>query len=367
MADVRFIDATRVFRGSWKPAVAGVGLDVRDGELMVLTGASGSGKSTLLRMLAGLEPLDRGQILIGGQDMARVNPDKRGVALLAQGFALFPHLSVAENIAFPLTMRKTSAKAAQTRVAQLAEQCGLVGHMNDRPENLTADLRQRAIMARAMVTKPRVICLDEPLAGASIPSMLRDRTPIATLQRESGITMLYATCSSTDAWSIADRIAVMDRGVLHQVDSPHAVFEQPGTMAVAEFVGAPPMNLIPAMVRYGGADLGGLRIPIEDARLRQLTGDRIVIGLWPEDLVIGLGEGGVRGGGGGGIRATAVLIKDSGREYFVHARIEVPDGTADVVVRHTAGPVPLLGENFMLTATLDRVHLFDAATGKRLP
>ncbi|HEV2635434.1 MAG TPA: ABC transporter ATP-binding protein [Actinocrinis sp.] len=361
MAEVRFIDATRVFRGSWKPAVAGVGLEVRDGELVVLTGASGSGKSTLLRMLAGLEPLDRGQILLGGQDLARVAPDKRGVALLAQGFALFPHLSVAENIAFPLTMRKTSAKAAQSRVAQLAEQCGLAGHLADRPESLSVDLRQRAIMARAMVTRPRVICLDEPLAGASVPAMLRDRTPIATLQRECGITMLFATCSSTDAWSIADRIAVMDRGVVHQVDSPHTVFEQPGTVAVAEFVGAPPMNLIPAVVRDGSALLGSLRIPVAAEQLDALSGDRIVIGLWPDDLVIGPGAGAA------GIRATAVLIKDSGRDYLVHARIEVPDGSADVVIRRATGPVPLLGEDFMLTATVDRVHLFDAATGRRLP
>ena len=415
MADVRFIDATRVFRGSWKPAVSGVGLEVRDGELMVLTGPSGSGKSTLLRMLAGLEPLERGQILLGGQDLARVSPDKRGVALLAQGFALFPHLSVAENIAFPLTMRKTSAKAAQSRVAQLAEQCGLLGHLNDRPEGLSADLRQRAIMARAMVTKPRVICLDEPLAGASVPAMLRDRTPIATLQRESGITMLYATCSSTDAWSIADRIAVMDRGVVHQVDSPHTVFEHPGTVAVAEFVGAPPMNLIPAVIVDGAAQLGELHIPVAAKQLEALTGDRIVIGLRPDDLLIGIGAGGstststntststsTNAGSGAGsstgagaagdgtstptgaanaalgtaapdrsatvsIRATAVLIKDSGREYLVHARIQVPDGLADVVIKHTTGPVPLLGEEFMMTATVDRAHLFDAATGQRLP
>ena len=363
MADIRFIAATRVFRGSWKPAVASVDLEVRDGELMVLTGPSGSGKTTLLRMLAGLEPLDRGQILIDGQDPARLPPEKRGVALLAQGFALFPHLSVAENIAFPLTIRKTSAKAAQSRVAQLAEQCGLAGHLADRPENLSPDLRQRAIMARAMVTKPRVICLDEPLAGVSIPAMLRGRTPIATLQRESGITMLYATCSSTDAWSIADRIAVMDRGVVHQVDTPHTVFEQPAAVAVAEFVGAPPMNLIPAMVAEGEARLGDLRVPVSAKQLEALTSDRVVVGLWPDDLLIGLGGAGTRAG----IRATAVLVKDSGREYLVHARTEVPGGSADLVIRHTTGPVPLLGEDFMVAASVDRAHLFDAATGRRLP
>jgi multiple sugar transport system ATP-binding protein len=359
VADVRFVEATRVFRGMWKPAVDAVTLDVRAGELLVLTGASGSGKSTLLRMLAGAEPLDRGRILIDGQDVARVAPDKRGVSLLAQGFALFPHLTVAENIAFPLTMRKVSAKTAGARVGQFAELCGLSGHLGARPDTLSVDLRQRAIMARAMVTKPRVICLDEPLAGASVPVMLRDRTPIATLQRESGITMLYATCSSTDARSFADRIAVLDRGVLHQVDTPHTVFDQPGTVAVAEFVGAPPMNLVPAVVADGHARIGGIAVPIRPRQQAALTADRVIIGLRPEEMLIGAAEH--------GLRATAVLVKDSGREYLVHARIEVPGGTADVVLRHTSGPVPVLGENFVIGVEVERAHLFDAATGRRLP
>jgi len=359
VAEIRFIDATRVFRGSWRPAVAQVDLDVRNGELLVLSGPSGSGKSTLLRMLAGLEPLDRGRLLIDGQDLARVAPDKRGVALLAQGFSLFPHLTVAENIAFPLSMRRTSAKAVSSRVAQLAELCGLDQHLDARPEALPVGLRQRAIMARAMATRPRVICLDEPMAGSSVPVLPRDRVPIATLQRESGITMLYATCSSTDAWAIADRIAVMDRGVVQQVGTPHQVFEEPGTVAVAEFVGSPPMNLVPALVSGGAARIGELLLPIGQDRLAALTSDRIVVGLRPDDLLIGHGSG--------GIRATAVLVKDSGREYLVHARTEVPGGTADLVIRRTSGPVPLLGESFVVGADLDRVHLFDAATGRRLP
>jgi len=359
VAEIRFINATRVFRGSWRPAVAQVDLDVRDGELLVLTGPSGSGKSTLLRMLAGLEPLDQGQILIGGQDIARVAPDKRGVALLAQGFSLFPHLTVAENIAFPLSMRRTSARAVSSRVTQLAELCGLDRHLAARPDALPVDLRQRAIMARAMATRPRVICLDEPMAGTSVPVLPRDRTPIAALQRESGITMLYATCSSTDAWAIADRIAVMDRGTVHQVGTPHQVFEEPGTVAVAEFVGSPPMNLVPALVSDGTARIGELLLPVRADRLAALTSDRIVVGLRPDDLLIGHGAG--------GIRATAVLVKDSGREYLVHARTEVPGGTTDLVIRRTSGPVPLLGESFVVGADLERVHLFDAATGRRLP
>ena len=361
MAAVRFVDATRVFRGSWKPAVAGVGLDVRDGELMVLTGPSGSGKTTLLRMLAGLEPLDRGSILIGGQDTAGTAPHRRGVALLAQGFALFPQLTVAENIAFPLSMRRTSARTVAARVDRLARLCGLEQHLAARPESLSAELRQRAIMARAMAARPGVICLDEPMAGAGATATLRDRTPIATLQRVCGTTLLYATCSSTDALAVADRVAVMDRGVVHQVGTPRQVFEEPGSVAVAEFVGSPPMNLVPALVAGDTARVGDLPVPVGPAQRAALTSDRIVVGMRPDDLLIGAADG------PGGIRATAVLVRDQGREYLVHARIEVPGGTADLVIRRTSGPVPLLGESFVLGAAVDRVHLFDAATGRRLP
>jgi multiple sugar transport system ATP-binding protein len=360
VAGVRFVDATRVFRGSWRPAVAGVALDVRDGELLAVTGPSGSGKTTLLRMLAGLEPLDAGSILIDGRDTAGTAPDRRGVALLAQGFALFPQLTVGENIAFPLSMRRTSARATAARVGRLAALCGLEQHLAVRPDTLTADLRQRAIMARAMASGPGVVCLDEPMAGAAAATP-RDRTRIAALQRVFGTTLLYATCSSTDALAFADRIAVLDRGVLHQVGTPRQVFEEPGSMAVAEFVGSPPMNLVPALVTGGAARVGGLAVPVGPVQRAALSSDRIVVGLRPEDLLLG------DAAGPGGIRATAVLVRDQGREYLVHARIEVPGGTADLVVRRTTGPVPLLGESFVLGAAVDRAHLFDAATGRRLP
>ena len=220
MGEVRFVDATRLYRGMWKPAVDAVGLEIRDGELTVLAGPSGSGKSTLLRMLAGLEPVDRGRVLIDGQDVSRLAPDKRGVSMIFQGFALFPHLSVSENIAIPLTMRKASGKTVGARVAQAAQQCGLTGHLNARPDELDHDLRQRTTIARAIVNRPRVVCLDEPLAGSGVPPALRARTPIAALQRELGITMLYATCSTTDAWVFADRVAMLDRGAL-QIGRAH--------------------------------------------------------------------------------------------------------------------------------------------------
>lgn len=361
MADVRFIDATRVFHGAWRPAVDGVTIDVRDGELLVLTGPSGSGKSTLLRMLAGLEPVDRGTVLIGGKDVGRTAPDKRGVSMIFQGFALFPNQTIRENIALPLTMRKSSVKAAAARVQQVAELCGVAGHLNAKPDAVGYDVRQRTTMARAIVRRPDVVCLDEPLAGSGTPLMMRGRSPIAALQRELGITTLYATCSSVDAWQIADRIAVLDSGRIQQLGTPAEVFAAPATIAVAQFLGEPAMNLVPAPATGGTAHIGAFAVALTSAQAAALTGPRVVVGVRPEDLSIGSEDA-------EGIRATAVLVRDTGRDYIVTARTVVDGEESDLVVRHAGGPVPVKGESVILGvrqgATL---HLFDARSGARLP
>ena len=401
MAEVEFVDVTRVQRGMWRPVLERVDLRVRDGELLVLTGVSGSGKSALLRALAGADPLNSGRVLIDGRDVTKIAPDKRGVSMLAQGFALFPQLSVRDNIAFPLTMRKNSAKAVAARVAAIAERCGVADHLTARPDALNFDLRQRAMMARAVAGEPLVVCVDEPLAGSGVPMMMRERTPIATLQREFGVTMLYATCSSTDALAIADRIAVIDRGVLQQVGTASEVFDRPATVAVASFVGQSPMNVIPAVHHDGFAQAGGLRVKVGSAQAEALTSDRVLIGLRPEDLYLGgsaafpddhaavdpaaatastaaataAADPGTDPGtdpdtdteSGVGIRAVAVLIKDSGREYIVHARMDGPDGPVDLVVRQPHGAPPLRGENLLITVNAPAAHLFDAGTGRRLP
>jgi multiple sugar transport system ATP-binding protein len=361
VADVRFIDATRVFHGAWRPAVDGVDLDVRDGELLVLTGPSGSGKSTLLRMLAGLEPVNSGSVLIGGKDMGRTAPDKRGVSMIFQGFALFPNQTIRENIALPLTMRRSSAKSAAARVQQVAELCGVAEYLNFKPDAVGYDVRQRTTMARAIVRRPDVVCLDEPLAGSGTPLMMRGRSPIAALQRELGITTLYATCSSVDAWSIADRIAVLDSGRVQQLGTPAEVFAAPATIAVAQFLGEPGMNLATAVVVDGVARLGGLAVPLTAAQGAALTGARVVVGIRPEDLTVGADSA-------EGIRATAVLVRDTGRDYLVTARTVVDGEESDLVVRHSGGPVPAKGESVVLGVRAGAaLHLFDAASGVRLP
>jgi multiple sugar transport system ATP-binding protein len=295
---------------------------------------------------------------------------------------------VQENIAFPLSMRKTSAKAVAARTAAMAQRCGVAGALGSRTDALNFDQRQRAMMARALIGDPRAVLLDEPLAGSGVPSMMRGRTPIATLQREFGVTMLYATCSSVDALAIADRVAVLDRGVLHQVDAPAAIMDRPASVAVAEFVGSPPMNLIPAGVAEGYARIGDLRVKLGGHQVAALSGDRVLIGLHAADLSVGNadGTGSGEGVGGddeartaastqsaqaqaeaGGLRAIAVLIRDSGRIYLVHARVDTPAGPADVIIRHAHSAPPVRGESLYVTADTTRVHLFDPATGMRLP
>jgi multiple sugar transport system ATP-binding protein len=207
--------------------------------------------------------------------------------------------------------------------------------------------------------------VDEPLAGTGVPMMMRERTPIATLQREFGVTMLYATCSSTDALAIADRVAVLDRGVLQQVGTAAEVFDRPATAAVAGFVGQHPMNLVPAVYQDGYARIGGLAVKLGEARVQALTGDVVLVGLRPEDLA--LAPAGSFPQDQGVLRATAVFVKDAGREYIVHARTQGPDGPVDLVLRHTAGDPPGRGDEVLITANPAAAHLFDAGTGRRLP
>jgi multiple sugar transport system ATP-binding protein len=368
VAEVRFVGATRVFRGGWKPALHDVDLTVADGELLVLAGPSGSGKSTLLRMLAGLEPADRGRLFIGGEEVTRTAADKRGVAMVFQGFALFPHLSVYDNIAVPLTMRKVSAKTVGARVAEAAERCGLSGLLGARPDELDVEARQRATIARAIVGRPRVVCLDEPLAGSGAPPPLRARGPIAALQRELGLTMLYATCNTVDAGQIADRVAVLDDGVLHQVDVPRAVADRPASAAVARFFGDPPMNLVRVPLLDGKAALGSLVIELTPDQRAAVSGGEVLVGLRPRDLAIGAPAPSAGAPEGSGrIRAVAVLVKDTGQEYLVHARAEIAEREVDLVVRHADGAPPVRGEWIAVGAAVEQAHLFDAGTGLRLP
>jgi ABC-type sugar transport system ATPase subunit len=357
VAQVRFSEVTCFFRGAERAAVDRVDFAVRAGELFVLTGPTGSGKSTLVRLLAGLETVSRGSLHVGPRDVTRMAPDKRGVALISGGLALFPRLSVADNIALPLTLRRVSHRAIRSMVQQAAERCGVAGHLGEQATELDFELRLRTALARAIVRRPSVVCVDDPLDEGDAGHAARFVALVARMQRELGITLVYATGSPRETRRVADRIAVLDRGRLQQLGAPDEVFERPATLAVAELVGAGEMNFAETVVRDGDALLGDLRLPLGDPAVKALTGERVMVGIRHRDLEIG---------GPRGFLAVVMRVRDLGSHAFVQVRADICGLPVDFQVRHV-GPAPEPMRRVVVGAVPGTAQFFDRATGRRLP
>jgi multiple sugar transport system ATP-binding protein len=276
-------------------AVDGVSLDVRDGEFMVLLGPSGCGKSTVLRMVAGLEPPTRGSIMIDGEAADHLTPRDRQVAMVFQDFALYPHMTVAENIAFPLRMSGLEPPAVEEQVSEVLSALGLTEVRARKPGQLSGGQRQRVAMGRAIVRRPRLFLMDEPLSNLDSGLRSELRAEISSLVRTLGVTTMYVTHDQTEALTMADRVAIMRRGVLQDVGSPSEVYNRPATLYVAAFLGSPRMNLIEASVRVSldrhvALHIGGqtLYLPWHDIRARAIShyhGERIVLGIRAESLI----------------------------------------------------------------------------------
>jgi multiple sugar transport system ATP-binding protein len=356
VAEVRFSDVTCIFHGADRAAVDRVDLTVRNGELFVLAGATGSGKSTLVRLLAGLETAGRGTMHIGQRDVTRMAPDRRGVALISGGLALFPRLSVADNIALPLTMRRVSGRAIRSMVRQAAERCGVEQYLGATATDLEFDLRSRIALARAIVRRPHVVCIDEPLDEGDAGHAWRFVALVARMQRELGITFVYVTGSPRETRRIADRIAVLDRGRVQQADVPAEIFDRPATLAVAELVGAGEMNFVETVVRDGRAALGDLRLPLTDVQVKGLTGERVVVGVRHCDLVIGAPRG---------FLAVVMRVNDVGSHALLLVRADICGVAADFEIRHFgAAPEPM--RRVVVGVVEGGAHFFDRGTGRRL-
>jgi multiple sugar transport system ATP-binding protein len=357
MATVTFDHATRTYPKSEQPAVDRLSLGIDDGEFLVLVGPSGCGKSTSLRMLAGLELVDSGSVSIGDRDVTFLPPKSRDVAMVFQNYALYPHMSVADNIGFALKLSHVPKAEIRSRVAEAAKMLDLEEYLQRKPKALSGGQRQRVAMGRAIVRRPQVFLLDEPLSNLDAKLRVQTRTQIASLQRRLGVTTVYVTHDQVEAMTMGDRVAVLDKGVLMQVDTPHRLFTHPANVLVAGFIGSPAMNLQEAAVEDGHALVGGTRVPIS-----RVSVDRVIVGFRPESLVIAAN-------GDEGFEVTVQAVEELGSDAYVHGTFEAGEQVVerpDVIARIDPAAVPARGSRIKLRIKPDTIHLFDAETGDRI-
>jgi len=359
MATVTFDNATRLYPGSTRPAVDSLNLAVADGEFLVLVGPSGCGKSTSLRMLAGLEEVNSGAILIGERNVTDVPPKDRDIAMVFQNYALYPHMTVAENMGFALKIAGINKDERATRVLEAARLLDLEPYLNRKPKALSGGQRQRVAMGRAIVRQPQVFLMDEPLSNLDAKLRVQTRTQIASLQRRLGVTTVYVTHDQTEALTMGDRIAVLKDGVLQQVGSPRDLYEMPNNVFVAGFIGSPAMNLFPADLVEGGVRFGTALVPLQRDETSGAHGKQVTIGARPEDLVVSSNRG-------EGLQVEVDLVEELGADGYLYGHSEVEGRRTDVVARVDGRIHPNMGDIVYLTPQPGHVHVFDVETGERL-
>jgi multiple sugar transport system ATP-binding protein len=359
MAAVTYDSASRIYPGSTVPAVDSLDLEVADGEFLVLVGPSGSGKSTALRMLAGLEDIDKGSIHIGGRDVTRVPPKDRDIAMVFQNYALYPHMTVAENMGFALKIAGQSKATIQERVMEAAKILDLVDYLERRPKALSGGQRQRVAMGRAIVRQPQVFCMDEPLSNLDAKLRVSTRTQIASLQRRLGITTVYVTHDQVEAMTMGDRVAVLKDGLLQQVDTPRHMYEKPANVFVAGFIGSPAMNLLKIDVDGDTLHLGGSDIQIPRAAVEEVGATRAVtVGVRPEDMQ--LAEPGA------GLATEVDVVEETGADAYLYGHAEVHGERHEIIARVDARTPPSKGDVVHLAPRAGSLHLFAGDTGERI-
>lgn len=372
MATVTFDKATRVYPGTERPAVDALDLHVEDGEFLVLVGPSGCGKSTSLRMLAGLEDVNAGRILIGDRDVTDVQPKDRDIAMVFQNYALYPHMTVADNMGFALKIAGTPKADIRTRVEEAAKILDLTQYLDRKPKALSGGQRQRVAMGRAIVREPRVFLMDEPLSNLDAKLRVQTRTQIASLQRRLGVTTVYVTHDQTEALTMGDRIAVLKDGLLQQVGTPRDMYDTPANVFVAGFIGSPAMNIGTFPLAEGVAKVGTAGIQVPRDAVTQLASDdnnTIVIGFRPEALDV------VPAGTPDAIPVAVNIVEELGSDAFVYGSLvgdagaaEVRSGAGDsqVIVRVDPRQVPGKGETIHVRIRTGEQHLFHAGSGERI-
>ncbi|MEW1953709.1 ATP-binding cassette domain-containing protein [Terrabacter sp. NPDC080008] len=373
MATVYFDEATRRFSRDDAPAVDGITLDIADGEFLVLVGPSGCGKSTTLRMLAGLEPVDGGRILVDGHDQKGVRPRDRDIAMVFQSYALYPNMTAAQNMAFALDNAKVSKAETKQRVAEAAKILELEQLLDRKPGQMSGGQRQRVAMGRAIVRNPKVFCMDEPLSNLDAKLRVSTRSQIAGLQRRLGITTVYVTHDQVEAMTMGHRVAVLRDGRLQQVDTPERLYDHPVNTFVAAFIGSPAITLVESDVREGVAHVHGVRVPLERG-VAGRAGEKVVVGLRPESWhVVPMpdrrsdGSIGSDGSDGSSLALNVELVESLGAESFVYGRpVGADEGADRVTVRLDKRTHLTVGDVVHVQPNQGEVHVFDAASGARI-
>jgi multiple sugar transport system ATP-binding protein len=354
MGRVEYDNVSKRFEGQERPAVAALTLDIADGELLVLLGPSGCGKTTALRMLAGLEDPDAGDIRIDGRSVVDLEPKDRDVALVFQSYALYPHMSARDNVMYPLRVRRMSGIERARRVEEAAGLLGISHLLGRRPAQLSGGEQQRVALARAIVRHPRVFLMDEPLSNLDAKLRTHMRTELKALQRKLAVTTVFVTHDQAEAMTLADRIAVLDQGVLQQLGSPDDVYHRPANLFVAQFIGAPPMNILDAELVDGGLVAEGTwRLPLPSGAR---AAGKSRVGLRPEAIsLLHAPEADAQPG-------EVLVAEPLGSEVIVNVTV----GSALVKVRTGPDVRPSPGERVWLRADPRRIRMFDAASGAAL-
>jgi multiple sugar transport system ATP-binding protein len=392
MAEITLDRLTKVY-GDGTRAVSDLDLEIADGEFVVLVGPSGCGKTSALRMVAGLEPITEGRVIIGGEVVNKLPPKDRDIAMIFQNYALYPHMSAFDNMAFGLKLRKVKKERRRERVGGAAKTLGLAEVLPKKPRTLSGGQRQRVAMGRAIVREPQAFLMDEPLSNLDAKLRVEMRAEIARLQRDLGVTTIYVTHDQVEAMTLGDRVAIMRDGVLQQFDVPQKLYDEPANLFVAEFIGSPAMNLVTAeLARANGAvevRFGDHALPVPESvagarpALGAFEGRRVILGIRPEDI-----EDASLAGNGERLPAVVDIREDMGSEVYVHfgvggsavrgeevaaavgedavevAQVEAGAKGNVWVARLDRNTTAVEGEQVELAVDTARLHFFDPETGE---